>query len=66
MSKSNQKNRGIFSPMSEHEGQTVYSGGKLFAIEDGRRVWLEEPPADVLPDLLAYAPVRRVEPRVGA
>ena len=47
--------------MSEHEGQMVQCGGKLFVIEDGRRVWLEEPPADVLPDLLAYAPVRRVE-----
>lgn len=27
-------------------------GTELFAIEHGRRVWLSEPPAHILPDLL--------------
>jgi hypothetical protein len=51
--------------VSEHEGQKVQcefeKGDKLFVIEDGRRVWLEEPPASVLEDLLPYALLRGVK-----
>jgi hypothetical protein len=65
MSKSNQKYRGIFSPMSEFEGQVVacetHFGDKLFVIEEGRRCWVEEPPKDVLEDLLPYALLRGVK-----
>jgi hypothetical protein len=39
---------------SEHEGQRVIATDRRFLIKNGRRVWLDHPPAHIIPDLLRH------------
>jgi hypothetical protein len=40
---------------SENEGKLVMASGRRFLVKDGRRIWLDQPPAKILPELLRRA-----------
>jgi hypothetical protein len=39
----------------ENEGKLVMASGRRFLVKDGRRIWLDQPPARLVPDLLSHA-----------
>jgi hypothetical protein len=52
----------LLAPAGDHPLQRVVCNGQPFVIVCGRRVWVDAPPSNVLPDLLRgldAAPVRR-------
>jgi hypothetical protein len=42
-------------PALENEGKLVMASGRRFLVKDGRRIWLDQPPARLFPDLLGRA-----------
>jgi hypothetical protein len=42
------------APQSQNEGRIITANGRRFYIKDGRRLWLDHPPAHIIPDLLHH------------
>jgi hypothetical protein len=39
-------------PWSENEGKVVISDGRRFLIKNGQRMWLDEPPPELMVELM--------------